>query len=143
MCGDPVNLLDLNGEGFCPAGHNPKQPGEKHGSCRGGRVKDVVINVAAGTATATFVAACIATVACGVAAGAVGVSAIGVGAMGLHNAVATDAERRDPGNQARWAAGTIRAQVQGAACGVTIKGGCLRFITSPKRSWKSLRTWIP
>lgn len=34
---DPVNEFDLNGEGFCAAGHNPKKKGQKHGGCRGGR----------------------------------------------------------------------------------------------------------
>ncbi len=37
VCGDPVNELDLTGEGFSAAGHNPRKPGEKHGSCRGGQ----------------------------------------------------------------------------------------------------------
>lgn len=33
---DPVNEFDLDGNGFCAAGHNPKKKGEKHGGCRGG-----------------------------------------------------------------------------------------------------------
>jgi RHS repeat-associated protein len=32
---DPINEFDLNGEGFCALGHNPKN-GRKHGGCRGG-----------------------------------------------------------------------------------------------------------
>jgi len=34
---DPINEFDLNGEGFCALGHNPKSRGQKHGGCRGGR----------------------------------------------------------------------------------------------------------
>lgn len=93
VCGDPVNLVDLTGEGICAAGHNPKQPGEKHGGCRGGRYKHAAVNLAAGTATGTFVAACILTVGCGAAAAAVGIAAVGTGAMGAHNAAATPSER--------------------------------------------------
>lgn len=33
---DPINQYDLNGEGFCALGHNPKKKGQKHGGCRGG-----------------------------------------------------------------------------------------------------------
>lgn len=32
---DPINEFDLDGNGFCAAGHNPKN-GSKHGGCRGG-----------------------------------------------------------------------------------------------------------
>ena len=34
---DPINEFDLDGNGFCVGGHNPKKKGEKHGGCRGGR----------------------------------------------------------------------------------------------------------
>lgn len=44
---DPVNEFDLNGEGFCAAGHNPKN-GRKHGGCRGGGAARAVGGVAKG-----------------------------------------------------------------------------------------------
>ncbi|MBI2710117.1 MAG: hypothetical protein HYX34_10535 [Actinobacteria bacterium] len=34
---DPINQFDLNGQGWCTLGHNPKH-GRRHGGCRGGRV---------------------------------------------------------------------------------------------------------
>ncbi len=135
--GDPINGFDLDGQ----------WPKFKCKWCskaakRVGRFKHVAINVAAGIGTAALVAGCIASVACGVGMGAVGVAAISVAAMGAHNASATNRERRSGQNQLQWFAGTLRAQVQGSLCAVTLGGGCMRVLTNPRGSWGSVRGWM-
>lgn len=39
---DPINQFDLDGNGFCAAGHNPKAKGQTHGGCRGGEAARAV-----------------------------------------------------------------------------------------------------
>lgn len=138
---DPINEFDLDGNGFCAAGHNPKN-GRKHGGCRGGRLKHAAINIAAGSGTAFVVAGCIASAVCGVVAGATGFAAVGIAGMGAHAAAASSSERSSGTSRLGWFAGTLRAQVQGSVCAVTIGAGCLKFVYSPRSSWRSFRSWF-
>jgi hypothetical protein len=88
---DPVNQFDLDGNGFCPLGHNPRNRGQKHGGCRGaraartaGRIGVGIAAGAAGTALAGGLCAATAGAGCFIAAGVAGRMLVGSGAQLLY-----------------------------------------------------------